>query len=196
MKIHTIGDSHAMFGWRDIPGVIVHHLGPKLAFSVGRDGLTIPPEFDIQAGDRVVFSFGEIDCRCHIYKHVTPTTSYKEIIDGIVTAYIARIIELAASLPGVRCCIYNVVPPVERHKSAENKQYPFLGSDEERKSYTQYFNTALATACAANRLTFIDVYKYYATPQGFLNSAYTDGHVHIKNPMFITSYIYSLLLHS
>lgn len=196
MRIHTLGDSHAMYGWRDIPGVIVHHIGPKLAFSVGRDGLTIPSEFGIQSGDIVVFSFGEIDCRCHIHKHVTPEKSHKEIIDSIVTAYIERIVELSAKLPGVRCCIYNVVPPVQRHTTAENREYPYLGTDEERRSYTLYFNTALATTCAAHGLIFADIYNAYATPEKYLNHKYSDGYVHINNPMFITTYIYTKLLHS
>jgi hypothetical protein len=188
MPIHTIGDSHSMFGWRNIPGVIVHHIGPKLAFSVGRDGLAIPPEFGIQGGDTVVFSFGEIDCRCHIHKHVTPETSYMEIIDSIVSAYIGRILELSASLPGVRCCIYNVVPPVQRHMSAENKQYPFLGSDEERRSYTLYFNAALAAACVTHGFTFVDIYDAYATPEKYLNRAHSDGHVHIRDAGYIIDF--------
>lgn len=189
MPIHTLGDSHSMFGWRNIPGIIVHHIGPKLAFSVGRDGLVILPEYNIQAGDTVVFSFGEIDCRCHIYKHVTPEKSYKEIIDPIVSAYIERVMELSAILPGVRCCIYNVVPAVQQRLTTINRQYPFLGSDNERKSYTEYFNATLANTCAAKGLTFIDVYNAYTTPQGFLNRAYSDGHVHIANGRFIMDYV-------
>ncbi len=184
-----------MFGWRDISGVVVHHIGPKLAFSIGRDGLTLPPDHGIKAGDTVVVSFGEIDCRCHIHKHVSPVRTYQSIIEAIVLTYIQRISELSTSLPGVRWCIYNVVPPVERHTSPENREYPFLGSDEERKSYTQYFNNALATVCGARGLTFIDVYNAYSNDRGYLNRHYSDGHVHIKNPVYIRDAItkYSLL---
>jgi len=41
MVIHTFGDSHSYFGWGNIPNVSTHHLGPKLCFSIGRDGINI-----------------------------------------------------------------------------------------------------------------------------------------------------------
>ncbi len=196
MKIHTIGDSHSMYGWRNIPGVVVHHIGPKLCYSIGRDGLTLDDSYGLEAGDIVVFSFGEIDCRCHIHKHVGEGKSYQTIIDDIVVAYIGRVCALALSMPTVRFCIYNVVPAVERSTTSENREYPFLGTDDERKAYTQYFNARLGAECVANNLTFIDVYDAYSNGRGFLNRAYSDGHVHINNPLFITTFIYNNLLKS
>lgn len=38
---------------------------------------------------------------------------------------------------------YNVVPPVQQYNTCENPEYPYLGTDEERKQYTLYFNEKL-----------------------------------------------------
>jgi hypothetical protein len=194
MRIHTIGDSHSMYGWRYIPGVVVHHIGPKLCYSIGRDGLTLDDSYGLETGDIVVFSFGEIDCRCHIHKYVGEGKSYQNIIDDIVEAYISRVCALALSIPTIRFCIYNVVPAVERSTTCENSEYPFLGTDEERKAYTRYFNACLRVECAANKLTFIDVHDLYSDERGFINHKYSDGHVHINNPLFITTFIYNNVL--
>ena len=39
-------------------------------------------------------------------------------------------------------CIYNVVPPVNKYNTQENKDCPYLGSDEERKQYVLYIYQA------------------------------------------------------
>ena len=42
-------------------------------------------------GDTIVFCLGEIDCRCHIHKHITETTTYQDIINNIVDNYFEAI---------------------------------------------------------------------------------------------------------
>ena len=37
-------------------------------------------------------------------------------------------------------CVYNFVPPIQKYNTAENPEYPYLGTDEERKHYALYFN--------------------------------------------------------
>ena len=85
MSIHTIGDSHSSFG---LTGIIQHHLGPVLCYSFGKEKLNRCDirKFNIKDGDTIVFCFGEIDCRCHIHKHITETTRYQDIINNIVLA--------------------------------------------------------------------------------------------------------------
>ena len=92
MVIHTFGDSHSCNGWRDIPNIKMHHLGAKLCFSIGRDGINIKNKrYKVNVGDTVIFCFGEIDCRCHIRKHITESADYKQIIDAIVNNYFTQI---------------------------------------------------------------------------------------------------------
>ena len=67
------------------------------------------------------------------------------IIDEIINNYIHSIeINLKNCKVKLRnICIYNVVPPIQKCNTLENPEYPFLGSDEERKSYVLYFNKCL-----------------------------------------------------
>lgn len=90
MTIHTIGDSHSYFGWSNI---VNHSLNFLLCYSFGRDKLARFDirKYDIQNGDTIVFCLGEIDCRCHIHKHITENMTYMQIIDDIVKIYFEAI---------------------------------------------------------------------------------------------------------
>jgi len=192
MKIHTIGDSHSYAGWH-LVGATVHHLGPLLCYSFGRDsgiGKRIS-NFGIVAGDTVVFCLGEIDCRCHIHKHVSPELSYQTIIDGILAKYLAAIQSDVSILntPLKHVCVYNVVPPINRRNTEENKEFPFLGTDEERKSYVKYFNSKLREKCAEYGYVFFDVYDKYADEHGFLRKDLSDKNVHILDGIYLREFI-------
>lgn len=194
--IHTIGDSHAKLPWESIPNVKVHHLGPVLAYSVGRDGLDRVniSNIKLKPNDYIVFSFGEIDCRSHIHKHIY-NTSYKKQIDYIIENYF-NTIDLNKKLLNfnVNICINNI-PPVFPHVrngsiiKHPNSKYPYLGTDEERKTYVEYFNEILKKYCLLKNYIFIDIYEQYQDETGFLNSKLSDGSVHIKNPKYIKKFI-------
>jgi hypothetical protein len=193
MVLHTFGDSHSTSGWQFCDNVITHHLGPILCYSFGKEKLNRCDlrNFNIRDGDSVVFCFGEIDCRCHIHKHITNENSYVMIIDDIINNYIEAIKEITDTC-GVKLkniCIYNVVPPIEKHNVWENPAYPYLGSDEERKKYVLYFNKCLKEKCRENNWFFIDIYDYYIDNNGFLNKKYSDGNVHISNGIFLKNFL-------
>lgn len=210
MSIHTFGDSHASninSGWKDCHNIKAHHLGAILCYSFGKEHLNRCDirNFDIQDNDSVVFCFGEIDCRCHIHKHITAVKTYKMIIDEIVHNYIEAIkINLKNCKVKLKhICIYNVVPPVKKNipffmfglkpNIVENPEFPFLGSDEERKKYVLYFNIALKKKCQENNFIFFDVYDSYCDNNGYLNNKFSDGNVHIKNGIFIKKFITTYL---
>jgi len=190
MSIHTIGDSHSYSGWT---GVINHHLGPVLCYSFGKEKLSRCDirNYNIKDGDTIVFTFGEIDCRCHIHKHITEATTYTDIINDLVENYFEAI-ELNVSISKIKLkniCVYNVVPPVQRKNTHENPEYPFLGSDEERKKYILYFNETLKQKCTQKGYIFIDVYTHYTDENGFLQKDLSDGNVHIGNGVYIIDFM-------
>ena len=145
MSIHTFGDSHAsniISGWKHCDNIKGHHLGPVLRYSFGKEILNRCniEKFDIKDNDSVVFCFGEIDCRCHIHKHITNVKSYKMIIDEIVNNYIHAIkINLENCKVKLKnICIYNVVPPIQKYNTFENPEYPYLGTLMKKEKVIYY----------------------------------------------------------
>lgn len=190
MSIHTIGDSHSYNGWT---GITHHHIGPLLCYSFGKEKMNRCDirNFDIKDGDTIIFCFGEIDCRCHIHKHVTDTTTYQSIINNIVHNYFEAI-ELNVTISQLNMknvCVYNVVPPIQKHNTLENPDYPYLGTDEQRKQYVLYFNEKLKEKCVEKKYVFFDVYNHYIDDNGFLKKELSDGNVHIRNGMYISQFI-------
>jgi hypothetical protein len=190
MSIHTIGDSHSYNGWT---GIINHHLGPRLCHSFGRDKLYCCDirNCNLKDGDTIIFSFGEIDCRCHIHKHINETTTYQAIINDIVENYFEAIkLNITNSQVKLKnVCVYNVVPPIQQYNTCENPYFPYLGTDEERKTYVLYFNKKLKEKCIENNYIFFDIYDKYIDENGFLRKDLSDGNVHIKDGLSITQFI-------
>ena len=190
MSIHTIGDSHSGNGWT---GTIQHHLGAVLCYSFGKEKLNRCDirKFNIKDGDAIIFCLGEIDCRCHIHKHITETTTYQDIINNIVDNYFEAI-ELNVSISQIKLknvCVYNVVPPIQKYNTCENPEYPYLGTDEERKQYSLYFNEKLKEKCLEKNYIFFDIYNNYIDENGFLRKDLSDGKVHIGNGIYISNFI-------
>jgi hypothetical protein len=190
MTIHTIGDSHACNGWTS---VMQHHLGPLLCYSFGKENLNRCDirNLNIIDGDTIIFCLGEIDCRCHIHKHITNSMTYQKIICNIVDKYIEAI-KLNVSISQLKLknvCVYNVVPPVQKHNTLENFEFPFLGNDEERKNYVLFFNKLLKVKCKENDYVFIDIYDSCVDEKGFLRKDISDGNVHVINKTYTSNFI-------
>lgn len=195
MSIHTFGDSHCGFGWR---GVIQHHLGPLLCYSFAKEKLNRCDirKFNIKNGDTIVFCLGEIDCRCHIHKYITNTISYQDIINSLVDHYF-KAIELNVLVSKIKfknVCVYNVVPPIQKYNTIENPEYPYLGTDLERKQYILYFNEKIKEKCIEHKYIFFDIYNNYIDENGFLKKDLSDGNLHIKNGIYISNFIKEHLL--
>jgi hypothetical protein len=184
--IYTVGDSHCRSGFQHIRGINPIHLGPKLCFSIGRDGINLDRFND---GDTVILCFGEIDCRCHIHKYVTKETRYQQIIDEIVLNYF-KAIKLSTQKK-LRICIYNIVPPPVSVE-VEDLVFPLRGSIEERISYVKYFNQKLKEGCLLNNYIFIDIYDKYSNSDGSLNMSLSDGVIHIRDKLTLEEELYKL----
>lgn len=157
-----------------------HPLGPRLCYSVGRDGISIKDGYNVKNKDTVIFCFGEIDCRCHVHKHITESQDYKNIIDVIVKEYFEQIKRAVDDFDELKTVIYNVVPPIQKHNTFENPSFPYLGTDEERQKYVRYFNEALRKKCIEYDFVYFDVYNDYIDENGYLEKTLSDGNVHIR----------------
>jgi len=192
MSIYTIGDSHCYNGW-DAKIIKFNHLGPILCYTFGKEVLTRCNILDMMMkdGDTIIFCFGEIDCRCHIFKHITNTITYQDIIDDIIDKYF-KAIEINIIVSQIKfknICVYNIVPPIQTFNTENNPLYPFLGTDEERKQNALYFNKILKEKCIENNYVFFDIYDKYTDENGYLKKEYSDNNVHINYGLFINNFI-------
>jgi len=189
MVVHTFGDSHSHNGFCDIPGVWTHPLGPKLCFSIGRDGISIKDGYGVEDSDTVVFCFGEIDCRCHVHRYVSENSEYAQIIETIVHNYFIQIKAAVDHFCNLKTVIYNVVPPIQKHNTYENPNYPYLGTDDQRKQYVLHFNERLRQKCIEYGFVFFDVYDKYTDENGYLDKSLSDGNVHIRDAKYIKHFV-------
>jgi hypothetical protein len=188
MTIHTFGDSHSKLGWEGIHNLSVHHLGAKLCYSFGRDGIDLK-NFKVEENDTVIFCYGEIDCRCHIQKYLTNDTDYINIIDKIVDEYFKQIKFSTSCFNNIKICVYNVVPAVEKEYASSCIEFPYLGTNNERKQYVLYFNKKLKEKCSEYGYIFFDIYNKYIDDNGFLNRNLSDDSVHIRDGIFIRKFL-------
>jgi len=197
--LHAYGDSHISqhSSWDkfNIAGLRVscNWLGPKLMYSFGRDNMMVVNK--VQPNDIVLFSFGEIDCRCHVGKY---KSNWKKCINDMTNAYFKTIANNLIKQPKLTTCVYNIVPPVERAlpKNAwleKDNKLPAVGTDNDRKTYTIYMNSVLQHQCDVYGFTFIDIYTKYIDDSGYLNSELSDGNCHIKDIKYVQNKLIELV---
>lgn len=192
--IHTIGDSHCQNGWRDLHlpmlKIKMNWQGPKTMHGVATNGLkNLAKACDVGDGEIVVFSYGEIDCRCHIHKH-GGIASAQELAEKYLDA-VASCRELHGGNPIV--WIQGIIPPPRKAEGKDNPNMPFEGTDEERLAYTNAMNVALISGCVSRGFIFIDLPREYADDVGFLDHSKSDGHVHIGSSDGLAKLVCELL---
>ncbi len=177
--IHVIGDSHSM-ELSQVPGTLIHWLGPITMHRVGRDGLGCVnlQTLGVQEGEVAIFAFGEIDVRCHIGKQRDEyRRNLNEIIETLATNYIQTILANRALYQKLLCVIYSITPPREGYRCP---YFPYYGTIQDRVAITRKLNARLASLCSLVGIEFLDVYKDYATSKGTLKPEDCDANVHIE----------------
>ena len=201
--IHTFGDSHAdgghsHWGYIKLPNINIntHHLGAKLMYTFGKFGYDVLniKKCGVHENDIVIFCFGEIDCRNHVHKHITSEYSYKDIINNIVNNYFNVIKQNVEQYNNIKTCVYNVVPPTRGFCCGPDHPYPFLGSDDERKTYYKYMNEKIKELCKVYNYYYFDIYDDCCDNDGFLKKEYSDGNVHLRNTEHSTKVIKNLYI--
>ncbi len=188
--LYTFGDSHGggfpEHGWRSVIidnlSIVIHWIGPVTCayFGVRRLEVLDISKFGVEDGDIVCFSFGEIDVRS-IDKIKEDRFGF---IDGIVERYFEAIELNVRQLKDLKVIIQSVTPACRTIDSFDNN-WPALGTDDERKSYTEYFNLRYEQYCEKYGYSFLNFYKEYCDEDGFLNKSLSDGHAHIREPKYI-----------
>ncbi len=197
--VHIFGDSHAYFcfsnqnrGPFDEQSIFcmkfddsdfcvpfyIHHLGPITMHRVGRDGFGILDIRNyIKDGDTVVFSFGEIDVRCHIGKQRDAQgRSADEVVKALVSNYLKTIRENVDQYKKLDVVILGPVPPSDIKNSPFFKPY---GSLSERILLNSLLNETLQEEIKKRGFYYLDIRDLFQNSEGSFETALSDGSVHV-----------------
>lgn len=178
-SIKIIGDSHALTFGR-LADVDIRHVGPVTMHRIGRDGAAFLLDgLHLEAGDVVVFVFGEIDVRAHVGRIADSTrVARSEILSRLVDTYIGSLASEQSAHPS---CLFVVasVPPPAGNNAGQNESFPFYGSHRSRIALTRRLNRLLRAAAGMHALPFLHYGHAFAGPMGGLRWSMSDGHVHI-----------------
>lgn len=192
-KVIVIGDSHSLLfsergNWVDprLNNMFdVKWLGPVTFWRFCRDKNTCIDLESISNGRTVLFSFGEIDIRCHIINHIE--TTYQDVIDKMMGE-----LETYLSNNSARLDLHfmSVPPPMYKDLcTSPNKDFPFVGSDEYRSEITKYFNSKLKEMVERHNIGYFDCYGFYCDENNMLDYKKSDTVVHAVKTKELEDYV-------
>ena len=182
--VHVVGDSHVV-PFRGSMPFLAHHFGATTAYNLPKKNSSTKSNEQLfkvinKLGKRdiVMLSFGEIDCRIHIYyqhKKSNEKYSVSDLIDRTISNYGEVMAQLKER--GVNFCVYCVSPAA---KVGNEYKYPFYGTPEVRSQINRTFNEKLRAFCQKNGYRFIDIYDKVADENGFMLKEYAGDEIHLN----------------
>jgi hypothetical protein len=179
-KILVIGDSHSCFWYgknelkqgfyrsSTFSGIDIFHLGPVTANGISRtqpfhEKFIELESFLIQNNQSygcLIFSFGEIDCRCHIVRlAVKNNQSINELANQTAEKYFSFVNKLTTKY-NICSLIWGPVPS-NNNSFDFNTQYPSAGTSIERNYATHIFSERLnILASFTKSIAHIDIFNY------------------------------------
>jgi hypothetical protein len=185
-QIFAIGDSHTIFFHNSI------YIKEHWAFNTKILPLTIykfiNTEFDlyhmgdilggghenynIKSGDYVLFYYGYNDIQKNVNLHCN--NDYIKFLDEILTKYIDKIkkIEEIFKIKPIVPCIY----PIPRIDAVNVNT---IGSDYDRKKYTEYANSKISLLCDENKIVYLNIFDLLVDENGYISEKITKDSIHI-----------------
>jgi hypothetical protein len=164
---------------------LAHHLGAATAYNLNKKNSSTRSNEQLfklidKLGkmDIVMLSFGEIDCRIHIYyQHKKSDGKYSigELIDKTIENYGQVMAQLKERR--VNFCVYCVSPAT---KVGNEYKYPFYGTPEERSQINRMFNEKLRALCEKNGYKFVDIYYRVTDKDGLMLQEYAGDEIHLN----------------
>lgn len=183
--IYLIGDSHIdhYFANLDIPHKNCHESNITM-HRIGRDNTLINFKEEYNSLDNIfILSYGEIDCRCHIYKQVSYGYDYKDVCIILVTNYFNTIFSNIKKYKMILVCS---IPPVVRlsdysiKNNCANDAFPIIGSDDERIQYMLYMNSLIEEKCKEYGYVYLHINDYYKRGDESFNYELSDNSIHVN----------------
>jgi len=184
--IQIIGDSHVMSFRKDVH-FSIHDIGPATAFNLKNEKSTTKSNkklFKIikkinRKNDIVMLSFGEIDCRNHIYneyKKNEENIPISELINRTISNYGEVLQKLREK--GVNFCVLSI-PPVGKQENIYN--FPYYATPELRSLINREFNKKLEAFCKESGSKFINIYPKVSDKNGFILENFAADKIHLND---------------
>ncbi len=166
-----------------------YRIGPVLAYNLceygtstrGREKLDELLSL-LDPNNRIMFCFGEIDCRAHIIlQSQKQNRSFEAITAEVVERYFSVILQTRTK--GFDPIIWNVIPsaPTEiNSRITVPPQYLFHGSCEERNRVTRHFNRTLKTLAESKGMKFLSLFDRLFLKDGSVNQSYFSDEIHLS----------------
>jgi hypothetical protein len=169
--IHVFGDSHSLLFQHEL--FKIHYIGPATAYNLGSEKSsnksmekisnelkTIPNN----KPQKIVFVFGEIDARIHIYKiHKEKNIDIDSVIEKTSEQYIKCINKLRSMFPEFTFIVFNVLPPGEQ---GNYYNYRFYADRDTRLKITRKLNEKLLEITKKNDIKFVTLFDALIDSQG------------------------------
>jgi len=198
--IHCIGDSHVTFfsgrnstqkGWpkksfNKYAFLKSYYFGPVLAYNLcsfktrnkGREKLFYLLDHILPLGSKVLFCFGEIDCRAHLLKQAEIRgRSIQEITRACVDRYFSVIKETKER--GFEVIVFNAIPSGILD-NAIKVEFPYYGTNFERNSVSKYFNKYLKQKLNKYNISFINIFDKLVSENFETNTNYYFDGIHLS----------------
>lgn len=182
--IYIFGDSHANFNMKNLSKehINLHHNSITM-HRVGRDNQIINFNSNMNGENNIfIFFYGEVDCRCHIYKQLELGRELNDIIELLVDSYFKTICNNIVTYDKI--IIGSITPPVNKewHKSIHGPithEFPILDTDNNRVLYTKLMNKKIEEYCLKYNYKYLDIYNNYSDTNGLLLVNKSDNNCHI-----------------
>lgn len=172
-KIVVISDSHGEHIFDKHIMFDVRHIGPRTAFKLSEHRDLVMKALDGTLGNKILFIFGEIDCRRHIMLKANMWNKNPlNLVDRTVEIYIGFVQDLIGI--GYDIMVFNVVPPGEKTTGCQ-------GTLEERTYITEYMNRQLHSACKNTGIVFIDIYNKLIDTNGLRKKDLIGDEAHLNS---------------
>lgn len=185
-QILVIGDSHVWPYYLKHP-FLVFHLGGCTAYNIDN------PHSSTRAWQKInnlldrynpknkilIFSFGEIDCRLHIYNQYLvgqKKVSIQALINKTVKKYLF-------ALKQIRSCGYRVAILSPTPTGTENNIYrkKYFANFKNRSKITKEFHNTLSRVAKANDFYYLDIYSKVSSSNGGIKKKYQQDCVHLNS---------------
>ncbi len=162
------------------------HMGPVLAYNINKNGTSVKflekwkycvEKKIIVSGDVIVFSFGEIDIRTHVLKHINKNVTYMDVVDDIINQYMQFLIQ--SKKEGIKSWVW---APIASQKDdwCMNPIFPRVGNEVERNKATLYFSKKLKSECVKEGIGFLGIAEELIDNEYRTKAEYIVDECHLK----------------